>query len=323
MPVAPDLVLDVVKGTVIWAGRDACDWVTDTWRRRAAAERRGGANTRGQIHSLQEKVTDEAAESRWRWKGKRKRPELAGEGCRSPARYRGRVLRLSIISTGITDCNKCSGASCSERRELLPSFSRPEARHDPGLTPTRGRRDGAWKHLDTSTSQVSSSLYLSLPIGGLMFTEPSSIYSLLLALSSCKGHFSPPPPPPSPSAKKNKSLFSLDTIDIQAKCQSSSGSFWLSLSPLTFPSSITSGSGGMIVSGDRWRTEPLRPRRVLKAWRGSLHPSWSVVNRCSSEGLSTPQIDVLKMRCVSPVGLKSCQFPLSCCQRAIFGWSVP
>lgn len=51
------------------------------------------------------------------------------------------VLLLSIFSTGTTDCKECSGASCSDRQELLPSVSAPRAQARSGLTPDSAKEE--------------------------------------------------------------------------------------------------------------------------------------------------------------------------------------
>lgn len=177
----------------------------------------------------------------------RKKAWLAGGGRSSPALYRGRVLLLSIFSTGTTDCKECSGALCSDRQELLPSVSAPGARHDPGLTPAQGRGDGTvssertftkhmsgaddilleqqmpskqrWEdtstekllHVDTSMKWVSSP-QLALPNGALVFTTVRQSLHFSFPRAFEKGKASPHHHlPMSANMKKKKNLLSLWT----------------------------------------------------------------------------------------------------------------
>lgn len=145
------------------------------------------------------------------------------------ALYRGRALLLSIFSTGTTDCNECSGALCSDQKELLPSVSAPRGQARSRITPVQGRRDGSmssehtftshvqnwsqfvkaeargykpWKllHVDTLMRWVTS-LHLALPNGAFMFTV---ISSFLLPLSIWKGHNIPHHKLPSSAVIKKK-----------------------------------------------------------------------------------------------------------------------
>ena len=368
LPSSCSLLLKVgcsgAKGLLVMlAGRDKCDWVTDTWQRwrgvcrcRETAQDEGEGLSRGHIHRG-EKVTDE---SRWRWRGKRgKRPDLQEDGAPSQALYRGRVSLPSIFSTGTTDCEECSGALCSDRQGPLPSVSGPRGQARSHLTPShaiaRHRKGGVrgpmssartfalhmcrvdhilsaqrearrYESREPLTGGVSPPRF-ALPHGVFAFTAvPQPLHSSL-PLSSWKGHTYPPSHLPTSAEiyQKITHLVSLDRIDIQSKCQSSSSYIFFFLQACLLPSPVSTtsrtvrGWGNMSAVTDEGlsRSDTTVLRRCDRTHTSSELELWLNAALQSDYPLD---IYVLKIKHLTAAGSRGWQSHLSRSAAAVVSW---
>lgn len=183
------------------------------------------------------------------WRGKRKMARLLEEG--DPSRRCTRVPLLPIFSTGATDCKERSGPLCSDRQELLPSVSAPRARTRSRLTPAQKEERPERvlrmaRGCKTQEAAVPCGYLDGRRVAAALLNGAFTFPSRLLPRSLGKR----PQCCPSPHLLRKEgggaSPNSLDRIDIQSKCQSSS----LLKTPPPPPLATTSRSAGGIVIGD-------------------------------------------------------------------------
>lgn len=150
-----------------------------------------------------------------------------------PSRRCTRVPLLPIFSTGATDCKERSGPLCSDRQELLPSVSAPRARTRSRLTPAQKeeRPERVLRMARGCKPQEAA-----VPCGYLNGRRESPLLFLMEPSRFLHVSFTSPSPKPrkrpqccpSPhllrkeGGERKASPISLDRIDIQSKCQSSS-----------------------------------------------------------------------------------------------------
>ncbi len=182
-----------------------------------------GGKSRGQIH-CRKKVTDEVVESRWRWRGKRKRPDLQEEGAPSWPYTEAESCSCLYLAQGPQIVKSAPGPCVQTGKNCCHPSQRP----GPGTIPAhaiareewwdhvvwvhvylthvqswshsvatnafkaevRGYKPWEHLHVDTLMSRVSS-LHLALPNGAFMFTAIPHSLHFSFPWASEKGTVSP------------------------------------------------------------------------------------------------------------------------------------